>query len=168
MTDKGSLFYVSAALAINATVGYHFFVKKIPTDINPLVSVIGIYVVVLVAAVVLVPFFVPKGEFMVNVQRLGWVQATIGIIVLGMELGFLLMYRYGWDLSLGNVVTGVVINIVLMAIGLLFLGEQLGRINIMGIMLCIVGVAMIGYRSPQSGEDTTVAGATATAVKVTD
>src|SRR3954466_12345674 len=125
MTDKGSMFFVSAALAIVSTVGYHFFVKRIPGDINPLVSVIGIYVVVLVLAAILVPFFVPKGEFIANVGRLGWVQVAIGVIVLGMELGFLLMYRHGWDLSLGNVVTGVAINIVLMAIGLLFLGEQL-------------------------------------------
>lgn len=153
MSDKSTtMFYGSAALAILATVGYHFFVKKIPANINPMVSVIGIYMVVLILALVLSPFLIPKGEFLENVQRLSWVQVALGVIVMGMELGFLLMYRHGWDLSLGNVVTGVFINVALVAIGLLFLREHLSVINITGIVMCIIGVAMIGYKSPQGVE----------------
>ena len=57
------------------------------------------------------------------------------------------MYRYGWDLSTGNLVTGVVINIFLVGLGVTLLGEKVSIINVIGIALCILGVALISYRS---------------------
>lgn len=148
MSGKNQLlYYGSALLATLATTGYHFFVKKIPADINPIVSVMGIYTAVLLMSALVLPFFVDKGTLADNVARLSWVQLAVAVVVFGMELGFLLMYRYGWNLSVGNVVTGVFINALLMSIGLLFLHEKLSSINIAGLVLCAVGVAMVGYRA---------------------
>ena len=62
------------------------------------------------------------------------------------ELGFLLMYRYGWNLSTGNLVTGVVVNIVLVGLGITLLGEKVNTINAIGIALSVLGVALISYR----------------------
>lgn len=141
------LFNSSAGIAILATVAYHFFVKKIPSGINPIVSVIGIYAVVLVISLAILPFVIEKGTVLEHFRQLNWIQVVLAVVVLGMELGFLLMYRYGWDLSVGNVVTGVVINIVLMAIGVVFLRERLSTMNLVGLVMCIAGVAMVGYRT---------------------
>lgn len=147
MEKSNIIFYGSALLAILATMGYHFFIKKIPADINPLISVLAIYVFVLIMALIALPFMLSKHEIVHNIQKNSWIQLAIAFAVIGMELGFLLMYRYGWDLSLGNVVTGVFINIGLVTIGILLLKEALSSINLMGIVLCVVGVAMIGYRN---------------------
>jgi drug/metabolite transporter (DMT)-like permease len=62
------------------------------------------------------------------------------------ELGFLLMYRYGWSLGTGNLVTGVFVNLVLVGLGMTLLGEKVNLINAIGIAACILGVAMITYR----------------------
>ena len=141
------LFNSSAGIAILATVAYHFFVKKIPAGIHPIVSVIGIYAAVLIISVAILPFVIEKGTLVESFRQLNWIQLVLAVVVFGMEMGFLLMYRYGWDLSVGNVVTGVVINIVLMAIGVLFLRERLSAINLVGLVMCISGVAMVGYRA---------------------
>ena len=63
------------------------------------------------------------------------------------ELGFLMMYRSGWKLSTGNVVTGAVINLILVGLGVILLGEKVSTVNGIGIALCILGVALISYRS---------------------
>ena len=148
MNDKNfTLYYVSAALAIFATVAYHFFVKKIPSNINPIVSIIGIYFTVLVLSLVILPFFIEKGTLIESFSKLNWVQLVLAVVVFAMELGFLLMYRSGWDLSVANVVTGVFINAALMCIGIFFLHEKLSAINITGLIFCALGVAMVGYRS---------------------
>lgn len=147
MSEKGSLmYYLSAVVAIVGTIGYHSFVKKIPSGIHPLVSVVGIYVAVLIICIPLLLLLPIPGGLTLHLKQLNWVQLAIAIAIIFMEIGFLLMYRYGWDLSVGNVVTGVVINIILMAIGLLILREQLTFLNIAGIILSIIGVAMISYR----------------------
>jgi multidrug transporter EmrE-like cation transporter len=61
------------------------------------------------------------------------------------ELGFLMMYRYGWNLSTGNIITGVVINLILVGLGVTLFDEKVSLINVSGIVLCILGVALISY-----------------------
>lgn len=63
------------------------------------------------------------------------------------ELGFELMCRYGWTLSAGNLVTGVVINLILVGNGVTLLGEQVSTVNMNGVACCLLGVLMISYPS---------------------
>ena len=63
------------------------------------------------------------------------------------ELGFLMMYRYGWNLGTGNLVTGVVINIILVGLGVTLLGEKVSIVNAIDIAFCLLGVLLISYRS---------------------
>lgn len=153
MSDKGSAayYYLSATIAILGTVSYHYFVKKVPSTISPVVSIIGIYITVLPIMLGIMVLFPEKGGLAAQFRQLNWVQFAIAVSILFMEMGFLLMYRSGWDLSVGNIVTGVFINFILVAIGVVLLREQLNLINIAGAVLCIAGVAMIGYRSSAPG-----------------
>ena len=142
-----TMFYVSALVAIVGAVGYQYFVKRVPASLNPVVSMIGIYVAVLALGVILLPLFPAEGGLLHHVRQLSWIQLALAVSVTMIELGFLLMYRYGWDLSTGNLVTGVVINLVLVGLGVSLLGERVSRVNGIGIALCILGVALISYRS---------------------
>lgn len=152
-----SIYYISALMAIMGTIGYHFFVKKIPSTIDPVVSVVAIYIFVLILSAIILPIFVDRANIMDHVRQVNWIQFAIACAVIFMELGFLLMYRYGWNLSTGNIVTGVAINLALVAIGILFLKEQLSAINVVGALMCIAGVAMISYAP--GGEQSAAAGA---------
>ena len=126
--------------------GYQYFVKQIPTSINPIVSVIGIYIAVLAFSIVLLPFFLSEGELMKEVKQLNWIQLAIAGSVFMMELGFLFMFRYGWNLSTGYLITGVIINIALLGISIMILGEKLNFINAIGVGISILGVALVSYR----------------------
>ena len=140
------MFYLSALIAITGAVGYQYFVKQIPTSINPIVSVIGIYIAVLAFSIVLLPFFLSEGELMKEVKQLNWIQLAIAGSVFMMELGFLFMFRYGWNLSTGYLITGVIINIALLGISIMILGEKLNFINAIGVGISILGVALVSYR----------------------
>ena len=140
------MFFTSAVVAILGAVSYQFFVKRVPASLNPIVSVMGVYVAVLILSITLLLIFPAEGGFIKHVRQLSWVQLVIAVSVFMLELGFLLMYRYGWNLSTGNLVTGVIINLILVGLGLTLLGEKINTINSIGIALCIMGVALIGYR----------------------
>lgn len=140
------MFYISAASAILGAASYQYFVKLIPATINPLVSVIATYLAVLVLAVVLLPVFPSEGDLMQHIRQLNWVQLALGVSVILIELGFLLMYRSGWILSTGNLVTGVIVNVLLVGLGIGLLGEKISLVNAAGIVLSIIGVTLIGYR----------------------
>jgi hypothetical protein len=141
------MFYISAGVAILGAISYQFFVKRIPGTINPVVSAMGLYLAVLAMSAVILLIIPPKGGLVSHVRQLNWLQIALGGSVLLMEIGFLLMYRYGWNLSTGNLVTGVVVNIGLLALGTLLLSEKISLVNALGIVLSIVGVALISYRN---------------------
>ena len=140
------MFYVSAMVAIVGAVGYQYFVKRVPASLNPVVSVVGIYVSVLMLSAILLLFFPVEGGLSKQFRQLSWIQLAIAISVFMIEIGFLLMYRFGWNLSTGNLVTGVVVNLALVALGLTLLGEKVNLVNILGIAISILGVGLISYR----------------------
>lgn len=142
-----TMFYVSALVAIIGAIGYQYFVKRVPVSLNPIVSVLGVYAGVFALGVLLLPLFPAPGGLAQHVRQLSWLQLALAGSVFLIELGFLLMYRYGWDLSTANLLTGVVINIALVGLGVALLGERLSLVNALGIALCIVGVALVGYRA---------------------
>jgi drug/metabolite transporter (DMT)-like permease len=141
------MFYISALVAILGGLGYQFFIKRVPVTLNPLVNVVAVYLAVIVLCVALLPLFPLEGGLLKHLKQLSWLQLALAVSVAMIELGFLLMYRYGWNLSTGNLVTGVFINVVLVVLGLSLLGEKLNTVNLVGIALSILGVALIGYRS---------------------
>lgn len=141
------MFYLSAVIAIVGAVGYQFFVKRVPAGINPVVSIMGLYSAALVLCLFLLPFFPAEGGLLKHIRQLSWVQLAMAGSVFMLEIGFLLMYRYGWNLSTGNVVTGVFINIILVALGSILLREKISVVNAIGIAFSILGVALISYRS---------------------
>jgi drug/metabolite transporter (DMT)-like permease len=140
-------FYISALAAIVGAVGYQYFVKRVPVSLNPIVSVIAVYIVVLALGFILLPLFPAVGGLNNHLRKLSWIQIALAFSVIMIELGFLLMYRYGWDLSTGNLVTGVVINLILLAIGAALLGESVSTVNMIGVACCLLGVVMISYPS---------------------
>ena len=140
-----AMFHISAIVAITGAVGYQYFVKQVPVTINPIVSVLAMYIVVMVLGVLLLPFIPAEGGLRHHLRQVNWIQIALAVSVIMIELGFLLMYRYGWNLSTGNVVTGAFINIILVGLGVALLGEKISLTNAMGIILCILGVALISF-----------------------
>ena len=140
------MFYLSAGIAIIGAVGYQYFVSRIPVTINPIISVLGMYLAVLVLSFFLLPLFPAEGGLINQIRQLNWLQLALAVSIILIELGFLLMYRFGWNLSTGNLITGVVVNIILLAIGVIFLKEKMSLINVVGAALCILGVSLISYQ----------------------
>jgi len=141
------MFYLSAIVAVTGAVGYQYFVKRIPETLNPIVSILGMYIVVLVLGSALLPFFSAEGGIRNQIRQLSWIQIALATSVFMVELGFLLMYRYGWSLGTGNLVTGVFVNVILVGLGVALLGEKMSFTNAIGIVFCILGVVLIGLRS---------------------
>ena len=141
------MFYLSAIVAVTGVVGYHYFAKHVPETLNPIVSVIVMYLVVLVFGVILLPIFPAESGLRYHLRQVNWIQIAMAVCVTMGQLGFLLMYRYGWNLSTGNIVTGVFVNIILVGLGVALLGEKLSLFNAIGIILSILGVVFISLRS---------------------
>ena len=140
------MFYLSAVIAIVGAVSYQYFIKRIPASLNPIISVIAMYVIVLTLGVCLLLFFPAEVGLLHHIRQLSWLQIALAVAVIMIELGFLMMYRYGWNLNTGNLLTGVIINLALVVLGVILFQEKVTLINAAGILLCILGVVLISIR----------------------
>jgi drug/metabolite transporter (DMT)-like permease len=141
-----TLFYFSIALTICSSALYHFSQKQIPAGVNPIVSVIVTYVVSLVICLGLLYFVWPSEGIWPAVRNLNWASYVLALSLIGLEVGFLLAYRAGWNIGLAAVMVNVVASLILIPIALLVFKDKLSWVNIAGIFVCLVGLIMLNWK----------------------
>ena len=140
------LFYFSIGLAITSTLLYHITQKLTPANVNPALALIVTYITALVLCVLLLPFFPLRTGFQAALGQLNWASFALAFAIVGLEVGFLLAYRAGWNISIAAIFVNVAGTLLLVPIGLLFFKEKLSPINMIGILVCILGLVMVNWK----------------------
>jgi uncharacterized membrane protein len=141
------LYYFSVGLAILSNIVYHLCQKLTPGDANPALALTVTYVVSAVGCLALLLTFYPlKTSLGQALRKLNWASLALGISLVGLELGFLLAYRAGWNISLVANVVNTFVALSLIPIGLVFFKEKLSLVNAAGIVLCLLGLIMINLK----------------------
>lgn len=140
------LFYLSMALTILSGALYHVFQKLTPGNAHPLLAMVVTYVTAIIICLVLLPFYPPKTGLVESLRQLNWASFALALAIVGLEIGFLLAYRAGWNISLGAIVSNVAVAIVLVPVGLLFFKEKISLVNFIGVVVCIAGLVMINHK----------------------
>ena len=104
------MFYIAPTIVLLGAVSFHYFAGRIPTSLNPIVAVTATYVAIAIIAACLIPLFPSSGGLAEQVRHLSWIQIAMAISIILLDIGFILMYRNGWDISTGNLVTSVFTN----------------------------------------------------------
>ena len=134
------------SLAIACTVAYHLVLKLTPAGANPLVSLLATYLAVsAIFAIVLVG---APGEFAwrSEVRQLNWTAVALAVAIVGLDLGFLLLYRSGYAVSMGALVTQSAAALILLLIGVAAFRDRLSAANLVGLVLCLAGLWLVNRR----------------------
>jgi uncharacterized membrane protein len=134
------------SLAIACTVAYHLVLKLTPAGVNPLLSLLVTYslVTVLFGAILIVA---PGGfEWRQELRHLNWTAVALAVAIVGLDLGFLFLYRSGYAVSLGALVTQSAAALLLLAIGVAVFREKLSAANAAGLALCLAGLWLVNRR----------------------
>jgi uncharacterized membrane protein len=67
----------------------------------------------------------------------------LGLAIVGLETGFIYLYRAGWKVSIGPLVANSLVALGMIVIGLLFYKESLSLKQIIGIVLCMGGLVLV-------------------------
>ena len=134
------------SLAIVTTVGYHLVMKVTPPAVNPFLSLAATYA--LGAAVFLACFaLVPDGPTLrEGLKPLNWTVFALTVMVVGLDVGFLMLYRSGFDVSLGQIVTQSAAALILVVAGIALFREKINAANLAGIVLCVLGLWLINRK----------------------
>lgn len=140
------LFYFSISLAILSSALYHFSQKGTPAGVNPALSILVTYAVAFGLTLSLL-FFIPlRNGLLAELRQLNWASYLLAFSIVGLEVGFLLVYRSGWNIGIAAVLVNVVASLILVPVAIFLFKEKLSWVNILGILVCLGGLVMINWK----------------------
>ena len=147
MSKAGSmfLFYFSITLAICSSALYHFVAKSTPANVNFTVSLLVTYGVAFVATLFTF-FFFPTSNVVAELKQLNWASVGLAVAVMGIEFGYLLMYRAGWNLGIAAVLVTVLAALILVPVAVFVFKDKISWINIAGVVVCLIGLVMLNWK----------------------
>ncbi|SHJ80155.1 EamA-like transporter family protein [Geosporobacter subterraneus DSM 17957] len=138
--------YLPIVLVVLSSLCYHIFQKSTPATLNPIATLIVTYVCASVVSITSFFIFVPKANLIESLRAANWASLLLGFAVVGLELGFLLSYRMGWNISTAGLLSNTLVALLLIPIGLLLYKENFSFTGISGVLLCITGLILITQR----------------------
>ncbi|MEP6946675.1 MAG: hypothetical protein ABJA02_12220 [Acidobacteriota bacterium] len=137
-------YFLAPILIVVGLVVYQLAQKSTDQGANPFVVVIMAYLIGIAACVGGYFLFPRQDTEMVPMMRtVIWSALGIGLGAAAIEVGFMLAYRAGWSLSLLPVSANVCGAVVLILVGLFAFRESLSLEKVVGLLLCIGGLALI-------------------------
>jgi multidrug transporter EmrE-like cation transporter len=134
------------AIAIVSTVAYHVVLKVTPPAASPFLSLAVSYATGSLVFLVLYAAMPGGVTLRAGLEALNWTALALAASVVLLDLGFLCLYRSGFDISLGQLITQSAGALILLGVGVAYFQERLSALNVGGIALCIVGLWMINTR----------------------
>lgn len=122
---------------------YQICAKGIPEQMNTYASMTVTYAVATLFSALMFFITTKGGNLLKEFKLANWATVVLGIVITGLEVGFIYAYKAGWKVSTLATVTNA-----FLAIGLLFLGffmyhEVINWSKILGVVICLVGLWFI-------------------------
>lgn len=131
------------ALVIGSNIIYQICAKSVPEGMNPFASLTVTYLVAAVLSAVM--FFVLEGggSLLKEYGKLYWAPFVLGLVIVGLEVGWIYAYKAGWPVSTGFIVQSAILAVALLAVGYFLYHEALTWNKLVGIAICLVGLFFI-------------------------
>ena len=133
-------------IIIISNILYQISSKSIPPKVNPFSSLIITYLTAALVSAIAFNFYKTDKGFFQSFKDLNWTSIAPGIAIVGIEFGYIIAYRAGWNISIGSLVASISLSLFLIPIGMLFFKEAFGINKILGMVICIVGLILINKK----------------------
>ena len=131
------------ALVVVCNTLYQVCAKSVPAAMDPFASLTITYLVGAAASFALYFVINRQGDLLREYRELNWAPIVLGFVVVALEVGMIFAYKAGWKVSLASTVQGTFVAIALVAVGALFYHEAITVNKILGIALCLGGLAVM-------------------------
>lgn len=130
-------------LVVGSSTFYNISAKSIPTQANAFASLSITYFVGSILCIIL--FFVTGNQknILTEYAKLNWTSFVLGMSIVGLEFGYINIYRAGWKVNTAPLVVNVILVCLLLIIGLLLYKESISLRQIVGIAVCAIGLFLI-------------------------
>jgi drug/metabolite transporter (DMT)-like permease len=121
----------SAAVVIASLAMYQIFIKTVPTAL-----------VCTLLAIKFAPIDAPHW----SLSEFSWPAVAVGIAIVGIEIGYLFMYRSGWHLAAAPLIAVGGAAVVLIPVSVLVFRQPWSARYGFGILICLYGLYLLSPR----------------------
>lgn len=139
------MIFLPITLAVVANVFYHVASKSIPAEQNAFMGLVVNYATALIASAILF-FLTPHEKIFTEVVRSNWACVLMGLSITGVEVGFVMLYRAGGEMSNASLIVNILLALAMLLVGGIFYHEQISAQKIFGAILCIAGVILLSLK----------------------
>lgn len=122
---------------------YNIATKSTPSNVNAFGTLMITYLVAAILTGIIFVFLVKPENVVFELSKINWTSIVLAIAIVGLELGYIFMYRSGWKVSSGALVANICLAIALIVVGAILYGENITVKQVLGIFVCIVGLFLI-------------------------
>lgn len=131
------------ALVVLSNTVYQICSKSVPQEVNPFAALTITYLVGALFTAVMY-FFTSKSHNVVKeISQMNWAPFLLGVVIVGLEVGFIYAYKTGWQVSMASIVQSAFLAISLVFVGALMYREAITWNKILGIVICMVGLVFV-------------------------
>lgn len=130
-------------IVVAANTLYNITTKATPEEINPFASLSISYVIAAVCSLILFFVTAENKNIFTEIAKTNWSSLVLGAAIVGLEFGYICIYRAGWKMSIASLVANISLACVLLVVGLLLYREALSAKQVIGMGLCAVGMILI-------------------------
>ncbi|HHU30593.1 MAG TPA: EamA family transporter [Firmicutes bacterium] len=134
------------ALVVLSNVFYQICAKSVPKEMSPLASLTITYLIGTVTSLVLYYALNKNANIAREYGRVNWAPFVMGLVIVGLEVGYIYAYMAGWPISTAQIVQAAVLAIILIFVGLFLFRESLTWNKIVGIIVCLAGLRLINLK----------------------
>lgn len=134
------------ALVVLSNIVYHVCAKSVPETVSPFASLTVTYLIGALFSAIMF-FAVEKDHNLIReISRMNWAPYLLGVVIVGLEVGYIYAYKAGWQVSVASIVQSSFLAIALIVVGTLVYREALTWNKLVGIGICMVGLMFINLK----------------------
>jgi drug/metabolite transporter (DMT)-like permease len=78
-----------------------------------------------------------------GLSKINWTSIVLALAIVGLEVGYVFVYRAGWAVSTASVVANIGLALMLLVVGYFLYRENVSFNQIVGIVVCMFGLVLI-------------------------
>ena len=131
------------ALVVFSNTLYQICAKEVPGGVNAFATLTVTYLVGALASGVL--FFVTGNgaSLLQEYGRLNWAPVALGLVIIGLEAGWICAYKAGWPISTGFLTQSAFLAVALLLVGYFLYHETVSWSKIVGAVFCLIGLVFL-------------------------
>lgn len=133
-------------LVILSNVMYQLCARRMPNSVDPFAALTVTYLVGAGASLLLYLLLHKGGNIFEEFSQINWVPFIFGLVIVGIEVGWIFVYRAGWQISTAPIVQSAIVAVILIILGFLLFKESMTWNKILGVAVCILGLFFLNLK----------------------